>query len=401
MGCSPCKDGDSITNPQLIIISNTATINNSQKVPPEDKKKIDEKNENKLIDLVIKDKRKIINSNITSKYKNNYIVKQHKKDPILETIEKLKNHKIKTLNLSTLELFNSRVITKLSHILLDYTHIEEINLSACKMMSIPSNLPINLKKLIVKENYLNELELPLLPNLSHLDASYNKIQLIPSNLSPMLEILILNNNKITDINYLILKNIISLQELNLAGNQITDIMLPFKDLPFLIVLNLTFNLIKNLQDNFFSRCSLRCLYLRNNPLLDLNPRIGLMNSLYKLDLRSTKITKLPSSLIKITSLEHLILDDLLLIFPPMHIINRGLECIKTYLAGNQEIYPIDLFESDSEKEKIEEIEEIEKNSKESCYQHHITISQSSILLNRKSHSSKDLHKMSSSHSIKD
>ena len=50
MGCSPCKDGDSITNPQLIIISNTATINNSQKVPPEDKKKIDEKNENKLID---------------------------------------------------------------------------------------------------------------------------------------------------------------------------------------------------------------------------------------------------------------------------------------------------------------------------------------------------------------
>ena len=213
------------------------------------------------------------------------------------------------------------------------------------------------ENLLTEVNFSPEDDEPKTVQFTHLDLAYNKIKNFPRNLGNNLQYLDLHNNQIVEINKEDIKGLKSLVSLNLSGNLITIIGFQIRKFPELISLNLSFNRIETLDSWFFDENSvLKNLILSYNPLSNIHPRIGVMEKLVKLDLRSTKLTVLPNSLGLLKHLENLFLENVILKDPPMHIIIKGFFEIMDFFRKNPFDYKNELKEPLKRQKTIKELQ---------------------------------------------
>ena len=358
MGCNPSKDMSSVIivhsfstlmrpqNNQTGVLNfefNTVTSDNNARLP---KEKIEEA----LIREIIRQKKNIINSNIKFNT-DNFIIPSERQNPWIEMEKILANTNSKAIRVDSLELFNRKVFEKFDLLLQKFVNLQELYLENCRIESIPQYLPMTIQKLSVKQNNIKELIMHDFPNLEYFDASYNKISVLPP-LSPNIRILILTKNQITEVQDSIFLKMIILKDLNLSGNQISLIDISIKHFVDISTINLSFNQISELPSRFFHSGSLLTnLYLNNNPLRFLHPRIGLLDSLRRLDLRSTALKELPSTLVDLRELQFLNLSNISLVFPPMHVANQGLEKVIEFLREHPVPLDPSIMLSDNEGER--------------------------------------------------
>ena len=322
----------------ILKTSSNSQIIETGKISDSMKKKSKESKEKELLDLVIREKNNIIQSNIkaksTSKMSNNI------QKNTWEELEKIKcTDETTSINFSSCNLSNSKVFERFVNTLPRLAKLSILIISDCHLTAIPSTIPPTVIKLDLKENLIKDLILPNLPELVYLDASYNRIECIPNNLGEKIVFMDLHNNRIENATNDIFETMNSLQTLNLSGNWLTEINFTIKIFTCLYNLNLSFNKIILIPGSFYSdSTSLAVLNISNNPLTALHPRIGLMDSLIKLDIRSTKITVLPSTLSYLKNLDHLFIDKVNFTSPPMHIVNKGFAEIIKYLKEHSGEY---------------------------------------------------------------
>ena len=289
------------------------------------KKRIKEDKEREMLDTIIKSKNSILKTNIMTNATKR--LKTTVKTIGSEELEKMNLTKdTESLTLSGLDFSNSKIYERLITKLKILENLTELTLSDCSLTEIPHELPSTLVKLVLKENMIQELPMLQLPLLSHLDISYNCITSVPIGLGESITYLDLRNNKIADISDEIMKSLISLQNLNLSGNALEKIEFYSESFSCLYSLNLSFNRFYELPGVFFSpSISLIQLNLSNTPMVKLHPKIGLLGTLVRLDLRSTKLTELPSTISFLINLEYLFLDKVPLIYPPLYEIMKYLK----------------------------------------------------------------------------
>lgn len=358
MGCNPVKDISSVI---VVFPSNSLSVSrdvlnascyksvNTKKFEKEAAKKAER--EIALVAQVMKLKNNIIDSNIKAKADLNKAIGP--KAASWEELEKaMNNPKAKLLSLNNLDLSNNKAFQKFNYFLTKYSQLEEISIENCKIQALPMNLPLTLKILKCKENQIKEAQLLDLPNLVFLDLSYNQIEKFPENLSFQIQTLLLNNNQILDISDSAIIDLSSLQVLNISGNKISNLNFSLKSFFTLFTLNLNFNQIQKLPRKFFHRNSLLMnFYISNNPLSELHPRIGQLESLVKIDIRNTNIAQLPTTLLNLKNLEILLVSELQINFPPKWVVKQGLSKITEYLEENPKVYSEKDLNSSSEVEE--------------------------------------------------
>jgi Leucine-rich repeat (LRR) protein len=130
-------------------------------------------------------------------------------------------------------------------------------------------------------------------SIVELDLNFLDLTDIPKELKELrnLKVLYLNENEITQIDSELFEGLVSLRELHLFGNKITEIPASISKLSNLQVLELTANPIKQLPENLFKLTHLKTLALR-----------------------STEIHQLPDEIFQLVNLAHLELPDSIALF---------------------------------------------------------------------------------------
>lgn len=315
----------------LARVSRISPIDQAKKLENERKKAREEK-EKEFCDIISKKTKQITKPKIKNKIAKK-LASAVKKNP-WDELEKTTSAKV--LDISSCDLSNPKAFEKFSSLLKRFTDLEELNFSDCNLTEIPKEIPKSLKKLELQQNMITELKFLALPCLEYLDISYNKIKAVPKSLGcNNIKYLNLHNNCISTVTDEFFQELNYLKTLDLSGNQIVKLDFSISSVIGLRTLNLNFNQIDLINNNFFSQStSLTVLSIKNNPLIQLHSKIELMESLVKLDLRSTKLTELPSSLCKLKDLEHLFLDKVNLEYPPMYVVKKGFDDIIKYLRDH-------------------------------------------------------------------
>ena len=189
---------------------------------------------------------------------------------------------------------------------------------------------IDLQFLHISQNRLTQIGpgifYPYLPNLKTLDLSYNNISIITSDcISDMvsLEEVKLNNNILTNVTGR-LHNLPMLRSLYLNQNKIKDLGADtFSDLPCLQTLDLSFNQISVIDDDTFTlgneRSQLELLNLKHNNIKVLNPQIfSRLASLKTLYLDYNSLIDIPAGVFP-ASLQTLTMSNMV----ELRIVHRG------------------------------------------------------------------------------
>jgi len=172
--------------------------------------------------------------------------------------------------------------------------------------------------------------------IKSLDLSRNQIHEVPIELSHLLNLRTLNlsKNKLDDKSFpTVLENLVFLEELNLAGNNLTEIPSFVMNLPRLKVLKLAENKITYIPSALFKVSSLERLYLGDNQLSSIPPKISDLTNLRLLSLANNKITSVPQEMKEMVNLICLQLHNNRINFLPRGIVDlENLEDIS--LRGN-------------------------------------------------------------------
>lgn len=174
----------------------------------------------------------------------------------------------------------------------DVTSADEIirlDLSSNSLKTLPENIGI-LSKLLVLNLSNNKLEsLPKsmqnLKNLSNLDIRRNRFEVLPEIISTL-----------------------PLRSLNASGNKISDISVLMR-CQSVRVLDLSSNLIKEVDDAFAVHNELRTLNLSSNYIKDLSNAFTNLLKLARLNLNGNLIKEIPSSISLLESLEEFEMTD--------------------------------------------------------------------------------------------
>ncbi|XP_041457764.1 leucine-rich repeat transmembrane neuronal protein 4-like [Lytechinus variegatus] len=167
-----------------------------------------------------------------------------------------------------------------------------------KASFISLNESMNVRKLVISDNQITEIERNALQNfpfLEHLDASGNLIgnldQAVFESL-PELSILYLQGNRISNISNSAFQGLDNLKVLRLDDNRLENIGTFFVDVPSLDVLNLTLNRIAEISSNAFDGMTkLHYLYLGYNRLMEMPEAFteDRLKKLHVLNMRSNLI----------------------------------------------------------------------------------------------------------------
>lgn len=150
-------------------------------------------------------------------------------------------------------------------------------------------------------------------NLTELDLSGNQLTQLPP--------------EITE-----LKN---LTTLDLSWNKLTQFPPEITELKNLIILDLSRNQLTQLPPEITELKNLTVLDLDSNQLIQLPSDIVKLKNLTILDLDSNQLTQLPSEIVKLKKLTTLDLDNNPLISPPREIVSMGLKAIFIYLKQSR------------------------------------------------------------------
>merc|ERR1711994_986599 len=157
-------------------------------------------------------------------------------------------------------------------------------------------------------------------NITRLTLSHNKISELPpaiANLENM-EILNLFNNALNEVPTS-LSGMSKLRILNLGMNRLKTLPRGFGSFPILEVLDLSYNMLNedSLPENFFMLHTLRALYLSDNDIEILSPKIKNLVNLRILAIRDNELIEVPEEIGYCTSLRELHLQgNRLTVLPP-------------------------------------------------------------------------------------
>jgi len=121
-----------------------------------------------------------------------------------------------------------------------------------------------------------------------------------------------------------------LTELDLRGNQITNLPESITNLSNLTELDLRGNQITNLPESIAKLSNLKKLYLKENKITDLSESVAKLSNFTELYLSRNSIKKLPESIINLSKLEKLDLSENTLETPPLEVAEKGIEAIRDY-----------------------------------------------------------------------
>lgn len=215
--------------------------------------------------------------------------------------------------------------------LLDLQHNKIINITWLPLSSKLSSLTLNHNH-ISDANHLSDLLRVYADSLSSVTLSHNDLKIIPDvSLLTKMNALDLSHNQISDPNsgtvhsgifsadlsYNLLPSIpaiyMSLQSVSIMFLQYNLIhSVQGEDVPpWIVNLDLQHNLVTELSDTSFPvNCSLQDLTLDNNPLISISPSaFKNLRSLNVLSLQSTKLARLPLSLVLLKSVTYISLND--------------------------------------------------------------------------------------------
>lgn len=154
-------------------------------------------------------------------------------------------------------------------------------------------------------------ELSAIENLTSLLCHSNELTSLPSELGKLVNLknLDLSNNKLTSLPEEF-KNLKELMTINLGGNQLTSLF-PLKDLSKLAVLDLNRNKFKKLPEDLGSASleNLSQINVSFNELEEILDNFSELPSLKVLNLENNKITQVPASLCQCNKLKDLLLKE--------------------------------------------------------------------------------------------
>lgn len=245
--------------------------------------------------------------------------------------------------LSNIELSNAKILSRVTNYMIpEMKNLKEITIRNCKLAEIPTNLPHEtLESINLPENFIKEIPefIKNIRNLHNLNLELNKIEEIPSYLVECKNLTIMNlsRNLIYDIPEGSFNGLDKLKELKLVSNKLTSLDFKLEELPELEILSLSYNFIEEIPSKFYSSYSqVRVLRISNGPLRFIGYGIGQLEMLSKFDLRNTHIKKLPSDIWRCKSLDKLMMDGVLLNYPPMPVVVRGIEAMFEYCRENDD-----------------------------------------------------------------
>ena len=233
-------------------------------------------------------------------------------------------------------------------------NLKALHIIGCELAEFPSFLPQNLMELKITSNYLTKIGHAIkLEHLERLDLSNNKIfdDMNPEagsetenrNFSDeikyckKLQYLNLSRNQIKTLPIAMFTAFPDLVEADLCANCLEELDLCLKNNANLVNLYLTANRLTSLQYNFcsFENHSLKKLRINQNPI-DFNDQsnLGNLKALEILDIRSTKIKKIPRDIVKCENLIHIAVEDTYLTEPPQSVAERDVRAIKAYFADH-------------------------------------------------------------------
>jgi Leucine-rich repeat (LRR) protein len=243
--------------------------------------------------------------------------------------------------LNNIELNNAKILSRVTaYMIPEMKNLKEITIMNCKLAEIPTNLPHGtLESINMPENLIKEIPqfIKNIRNLYNLNLEFNRIEEIPPYLVECknLTTLNLNRNVIYDIQEGSFAGLDNLKELKLVSNKLTSLDFKLEELPELEFLSISYNFIEEIPSKFYSSNSqIRNLRISNSPLRFIGYGIGQLQMLSKFDLRGTHVKKLPSDIWRCKSMDKLMLDGVLLEYPPMPVVVRGIEAMFEYCRDN-------------------------------------------------------------------
>lgn len=151
-------------------------------------------------------------------------------------------------------------------------------------------------------------DIGILSKLTVLNLSNNKLESLPESIKRLSA---LSNIDLRRNNFTKLPDVISqlpIKSLNISGNKISDISI-LKDCNELMVLDLSNNLIKEIDIKLPESNTLRTLNLSNNFLKEVDALFSSLPNAQRLNLSNNLLTKIPSAISNMTSLKELDISD--------------------------------------------------------------------------------------------
>lgn len=219
-------------------------------------------------------------------------------------------------------------------------NLTRVSIINSRLSDFPTPLPRSLIELTLSKNLISVIDqqaLRPLTDLEVLDLGSNSLTSVCKLVSlKKLTYLNMSRNSIDFIQTQAFQGLECLKEINLSMNNIKDLNFTLGDVPSLEVLLLTRNMINSLSDDFCNPTnSLRVLRLNQNTLEYLPENIGNLKSLYKLDVRSTKLKRLPMSLKDCVELKKFSTDRTNPNEIPKSVYIAGIDAIKEWMQNEE------------------------------------------------------------------
>lgn len=215
--------------------------------------------------------------------------------------------------------------------------LERLDLASNGITNFPKGLTRNknLKQLILSNNAITELSLPVLPTLEKLELIRNKIEHVPESIRNLsgLKQLTLNYNSIRSVAPAI-ANLSGLENLSFYHNKLNTIPNGVYNLPALREIDLYHNEIERIDERIANLKQLEILYLSHNRIISLPAEIGNLTKLQELYLSDNRLVELPPLLSQLQNLKVLRINNNRLVQAPVSVTHLML-LENLDISGNQ------------------------------------------------------------------
>lgn len=204
-----------------------------------------------------------------------------------------------SLSSSIVELdLSGNKITAFSEDIWHLTNLEKLDVSFNKLTELPK-LPNSIKRLIANNNKIEKVEVSELPSLEFVTFSFNNLTSLPVYTDHLSKSLFCSHNHIKTISIELMVK--SVEQLNLADNEITEIPIELFKLPRLSILNLVSNKITEIPDAI-EQSNISSLFISQNPIKKLPKLPKSLDSLFASYCEIEDVSEIFTNCVRITKI---------------------------------------------------------------------------------------------------